>query len=201
VLIVGILIYLFRIADRHSVIITLAGIKFFAVILLGFFIFIIANFSVLYSEILGFEFVFRNIILRVLIYILIFTLITIILDIVPLREMVYYFVKKVKKEKVAIKIGKGHIIELEKQESKIIYIINQIIGYMQLFSVIIITSVVLAMFWNLISITSIEVENFKFSQEAAEYLFISLLLLFGFCLAFSGISWLYYNRESKKIGL
>jgi len=201
VLIVGILIYLFRIADRHSVIITLAGIKFFAVIILGLFIFIIANFSVLYSEILGFEFFFRNIILRVLIYISIFTLITIIFDVVPIREIVYYFVKKIIREKVAIKIGKGQIIELEKQESKKIYIINQIIGIIQFISAIIIILIVIAITGDLISIKYIMIGGLRFSQEASEFMFVSLLILCGICLSFSAISWLYFNRETRNLGL
>ncbi|MFW9880480.1 MAG: APC family permease, partial [Candidatus Thorarchaeota archaeon] len=77
ILFIGITYYLLTIADRHSVILTLAGLKFFALILIGIFIWVINNFSVLDSPIIGFPLIFSTILLRILIFFCVFTIGTI----------------------------------------------------------------------------------------------------------------------------
>lgn len=57
-LFIGVTYYLLTIADRHSITLTLAGLKFFAIILVGIFIWVINNLSILSSPINGFTYIF-----------------------------------------------------------------------------------------------------------------------------------------------
>ena len=107
---IGITYYLLTIADRHSIVLTLAGLKFLTIIVIGIFIMILNNYSILSSPIPGFNDLFQNIFIRILISICIFTIGTVFFDIIPLKEIVYYFVRKVNKREVAIDIGIGQII-------------------------------------------------------------------------------------------
>ncbi|TFG03666.1 MAG: APC family permease, partial [Promethearchaeota archaeon] len=116
----AILYYSLTIADRYSIIITIAGMKFVCVVIVGMLIWSLNNIIVINANIQGFEIFFRSVLLRILIAICIFTICSIFLDIIPIREIVYYLIKKVDRERVAIDIGTGQIIELDKTESSLI---------------------------------------------------------------------------------
>ncbi len=199
ILIVGILFYLFTIADRYSVIITLAGVKFVAVIILGILVYFIANFSVLSSEISGFIFIFKYILLRIMIWIMIISLGVIVLDVIPLREFVHFFVKKADSAKIAIQIGRSQIIELERGQTNKIYLFNKIIGIVQLIFSGFLFIIVLIIFSGLITIEGINIASFTINDVASQFLFFSTTLLFGICLLFSGLAWLYFNRGTKEL--
>ncbi|MFX1259107.1 MAG: APC family permease, partial [Promethearchaeota archaeon] len=199
IFLIAVIYYLLTIADRYSLVITLAGLKFSCIIIVGAFIWIINNLSVLNSSINGFEIFFTIVLLRILIFIGIFTIGTVILDIVPLREWVYFFVKKVDKERVAINIGTGQIIELDKTRSMIIHNINLIIGIIQLISSVFVFFMAFLFGVNIISIEIITFRNYTISQMAAEYFFMTSLIIFGSCLFVSGILMLYLNLGMKKL--
>lgn len=201
IFVIGITYYLLTIADRHSVVFTLAGLKLFAIFLVGTTIWIINNLGVVSSPIQGFSSVFSYILLRILIFICIFSICIIFLDIFPLKELVYLYIKRVNKKEVAIDVGVGRIIELKKPKAKLIYSINFIMGVVQIaFSLFIF---ILAF---LFAFEGISIENITFGgsiipQKTAEFLFIAFLVFFGTTLLFSGPLSLYLNRETKTLGI
>lgn len=198
---IGITYYLLTIADRHSIIFTLAGMKFFAVILVGIFIWIINNLGIIISPTPGFTTIFSFILLRALVFICIFSIGTIIFDIFPLKEFVYFFIKRINKKEVAIDVGVGRIIELKKIKSKMIYYINLIISLIQIASALFIFSLVSLFIFDVITIDSIAIGSPPIPQKTAEFLFNTVLLFFGLIILFSGIFSLYLNRETKTLGI
>lgn len=198
---IGITYYLLMIADRHSIILILAGLKFFALLLVVVFILIINNISVLSSPILGFVITFKTVFLRILIFICVFTIGSIFLDVFPVKELVYFFVKKINKGEVAIDIGIGQIIELKKSKAKIIYYTNILIGVIQTISAIFIYVLVSLFTFNVISIDQISFGNTIIPQKTAEFLFYTILIFFGTILLFCGSSSIYINRETKTLGI
>ncbi|MFX0029560.1 MAG: amino acid permease, partial [Candidatus Hermodarchaeota archaeon] len=201
ILVIGITYYLLTIADRHSIIFTLAGMKFFAFILVGIFIWIINNLSIITSPSPGFVNIFSFIFLRFLIFICIFSIGTIFLDIFPLKELVFFFIKRINKKEVAIDVGVGRIIELKKIKSKLIYYINFAIALVQIASSLFIFSLISLFSLDIISIDNITFGTTEISQRMAEFLFNSILLFFSTILLFSGIFSLYLNRETKTLGI
>jgi amino acid transporter len=201
ILFVGITYYLLTIADRHSVILTLAGLKFLALILVGIFIWILNNFSVLISPIIGFPTTFSLVLLRVLIFFCFFAIGTIFFDIIPLREVVYFFIRRVNKKEVAIDIGIGQIIELKKGKAKLIYNINIIVSIIQIFSSLFIFVIVSLFALDIISIDSITFGSIIISQTTAEFLFNATLIFLGTTLLFGGLFSLFLNKETKTLGV
>ncbi|MFX1590338.1 MAG: APC family permease [Promethearchaeota archaeon] len=191
--IIGVAYYLLTIADKPSISLTLAGIKFFVVIVIGFLIWIVNNFSSVTS--------ITGSMNRILIVIGVFTIGTIIFDLFPLRQVVYYFIKKVDKEKVAIRFGNAQIIELGKKRSKIIHIVNVIITLLQFVSAISIFSIVYLLLNNVIVIEEINLGTTIITKEAGRFLFISTLMFFGIVLFFSTVILWYRNRELKQLGI
>lgn len=198
---IGITYYLLTIADRHSIVLTLAGLKFLVILILGILIWIINNLSELNSPINRFDLAFQFILMRILIFICIFTIATIILDIFPLREIVYYFVRKINKKEVAIDIGIGQIIDLKKSKVKLIYNINLIIGIIQILSSLFIFTLASLFITDIISIENVTIGNTSISEMTTEYIITSVLVLFGIILLFSGPLLLYFNRELKTLGI
>ena len=201
ILFIGITYYLLTLADRHSVILTLAGLKFFALVLVGIFIWVLNNFSVLSSPISGFSSIFSYILLRILISLGIFAAATIFFDIFPLKELVYFFIKRVNKKEVAIDIGIGQIIELKKSKAKLIYNINIIISIIQIVSSIFIFILVSLFARDIISIDSITFGAIFMPQATAEYLFNAVLIFLGTTLLFGGLFSLYLNKEHRTLGI
>jgi len=197
----GVTYYLLTIADRHSITLTLAGLKFFAILLIGIFIWVVNNLSVLSSPIEGFTSIFSYILLRILIFFCIFTIGTIFFDIIPLKELVYFFIKKVKKDEVAIDIGIGQIIELKKSKAKLIYHINNIIDIIQILSSIFIFVLVSFFSMDILSIDAINFGSTIISQKTSEFLFLAILIFLGTILLFSGSNSYYLNKETKTLGL
>jgi hypothetical protein len=192
---------LLTLADRHSVILTLAGLKFFALILIGVFIWVLNNFGILSSPIGGFPSTFSYVILRILITLGVFAIVTIFLDIFPLKELVYFFIRRVNKKEVAIDIGIGQIIELKKSKAKLIYYINIIISIIQIFSSVFIFILVSLFASNLITIESITFGAIIMDQPTAEYIFNGILIFLGTTLLFGGLFSLYLNKETKTLGI
>ncbi len=191
--IIGVAYYLLSIADKPSISLTLSGIKFFVVIVIGIVIWIVNNFSSVNSATVSMN--------RILIIISVFTIGTIIFDLFPLRQVIYYFIRKVDKSKVAIRFGDAQIIELGKKRSKIIHVVNIIITLLQLVSVISIFSIVYLLLNNTIVIEEINLGTTIISKEAGRFLFISILMFFGIILFFSTVILWYRNRELKQLGI
>lgn len=191
--IIGVAYYLLTIADKPSISLTLAGIKFFAVIVIGFVIWIVNNFSSVSSFTVSMN--------RILIIIGIFTIGTVIFDLLPLRQVIYYFIKKMDRAKVAIRFGNAQIIELGKKRSKIIHVVNNIITSFQFVSIISIFSIVYLLLNNIMVIEEINLGTTIISKEAGRYLFISILMFFGIVLFFSTVILWYRNRELKQLGI
>jgi len=201
ILFIGFTYYLLTIADRHSVTLTLAGLKFFALILLGIFIWIINNFSILSSPITGFHATFSLVFLRILIFFCVFALGTIFLDIMPLKELIYFFIRRVNKKEVAIDIGIGQIIEMKKSKAKLIYNINIITSIIQICSSIFIFILVSLFAVDIISIDSITFGTIVMPQETAEYIFNAILIFLGTTLLFGGLYSVYLSKETKTLGV
>jgi APA family basic amino acid/polyamine antiporter/amino acid efflux transporter len=193
ILIIGVVYYLLTIADRSSIVLTLAGIKFFLLISLGSFIYIINNFSNVSRDL-----IFIN---RILIMICIFTIGTIIFDVIPLREMAYYFIRKIDKQKVAIKFGNAQIIELGKRRTKILHFINIMLAISQFISFIVVFIFVFIFYFDIVIIEDITFGMITITQNAAKYFYNSILIFFGIILSFSGIMLWYINRELKSLGI
>ncbi|MFW9901572.1 MAG: APC family permease [Candidatus Thorarchaeota archaeon] len=197
ILSIGITYYLLTIADRHSIILTLAGLKAFAIILVGIFIWVINNLCVLTSPIPGIPAIFSFILLRILIVICVFIIITIFFDVFPLKELVHFFIKRINKDEVAIDIGIGRIIELKKVKAKSIYYANVIINIIQIGSAIYIFTLTSLFVFNFISIESITFGT----QVTGEFLFLAFLIFLGAILLFSGPFSLYINKETRTLGI
>ncbi len=185
------------ITDKPSINLTLTGIKFFFSIIIGLFIWVINNYSVTDPDLI--------IINRILIIVCVFTFITVILDLLPLRELAYYYVKFVDKEKVAINIGNAQIIDLGKKRSSVIHNINLIITVLQFISSLVIFSIGFMFVNSLISIEEIIV-NIGPSITSipgldGTTLFTSILFIFGTFLFICGILSWYRNKEIKLLGL
>lgn len=187
--------YLLTIADRYSIVITLAGIKFLAIIFIGIFIWVINNMSTLKTPIHGFDIFFTTVLLRILIIICIFTLGTVFLDIIPLREVVYFFIKRVDKEKVAINVGVGQIIELDERRSKMIHSTNFIIAFFQLVSSGFLFYLIYLFGLNIISIEQITIGNIIIMNNVADYFFNVCLFFLAVCLLISGMLSIYLNQK------
>ncbi|MCK4287490.1 MAG: hypothetical protein KAX18_14865, partial [Candidatus Lokiarchaeota archaeon] len=201
IFVIGITYYLLTIADRHSIVFTIAGLKTIAIIVVGVFIWILNNLGRINSPIQGFTTIFSLGLMRILIVICIFIIGTIFLDIIPLKELVYFFIKKVSKKEVAINIGVGRIIELKKSKLKLIYNVNRIIGFIQIASSLFAFSLIALITFDIISIENIIFGSIIIPEKTGEFLFVSLLIFFGTILIFSGPLSLYINRETKSLGI
>ena len=197
--VLGMLIYLLLIADRHSKIITLSGIKFLSILLVGLFIWIIKNYAVVTSNIEGGVSLFLNVLLRIMIFFCIFGLFTIFIDFISIREIVNFFVRKFKEEKVAIKIGAGEIIEIEKREKRAIYTANYIIGGIEILGSILSFVLIYLILIDLIVVVEMDFASIKFDSLASKYLITSTLIIFGTTFLLRGISRIYYTYESIKL--
>jgi APA family basic amino acid/polyamine antiporter/amino acid efflux transporter len=195
IFIIGIAFHLLTIADKASINLTLTGIKFFFLSVLGMFIWVINNFSVMNPILI--------LINRILIGVCVFAIATVIFELIPLRELAYFYVKKMDKEKVAINIGNAHIIDLGKKRSKIIHFTNLVITIMQFSACGIIFSIVYFLFNNLLSIQDIILiigtSITYIPSTSSTALFISILIIFGLSLFFCGILSWQRNRESKSL--
>jgi len=197
ILVIGFTYHLLAITDKPSINLTLTGIKFFFSIIMGLIVWAINNYSVTNPDLI--------IINRILIIVFVFTIITVILDLLPLRELAYYYVKFVDKEKVAINIGNAQIIDLGKKRSNIIHNINLIITVLQFISSVVIFSIVFMFVNNSISIQEI-IFNIGpsitiISSLGGTTLFTSILFIFGLILLICGILSWYRNKEIKLLGL
>jgi hypothetical protein len=174
--------------------------KFLSIVVIGILIWSLNNIIVLSSSITGFVPFFRYVFLRILIGICIFTIITIILDLIPIREIVYFFIKKVDKERVAIDVGIGQIIELDKSESRLISKANFIIGLLLIISSIFVFYLVYLFTTNTVSIENLTSKSLKINPTTVEYFTMAAFFIFGTCLLMSGILTIYINREIISLG-
>ncbi len=195
IFVIAITYYILTIADRYSIVITMAGIKFFAILIVGTFIWILNNLSIISSPNPGFEITFTKVLLRILIVICIFAICTVVLDVFPLKEFVYFFIKRIDKERVAIDIGIGQIIQLDNKRIKAIYGTNLVIAFIQIISAGFIFYLVYLFGMKLIIIEKITFGSIVISQTHSNYFFMASLLSLGFCIFISGILLLYLNQE------
>jgi len=197
IFIIGIAFHLLTIADKSSINLTLTGIKFFFLTVLGIFIWVINNFSYVNPILI--------LINRVLIGVCVFTIVTVILDLTPLRELAYFYVRKMDKEKVAINIGNAQIIDLGKKRSKIIHFTNLVITIIQFIACGIIFGIVYFLFNNLLSIQDIILiignSVTYIPSTSGTALYISILIIFGLSLFFCGILSWQRNRQFKSVGI
>ncbi len=196
VLSVGLVMYLISITDRYSILISLSGLKFVASLgLLGI------SYLILNNGIVKLTFFQKTPLLYALIWISIVSLITVIFDIIPLREIYYRIIKKVKKEKVAINVEGKSIIDSNTLGTKIVYILNSLIGIIQIISACLIFFVAILIGLELISILQISIGSAILSQVATEYTFITVLILVGFTTLLSGSSLIFLNFEIRRLNI
>ncbi|MBD3216079.1 MAG: amino acid permease [Candidatus Lokiarchaeota archaeon] len=198
---IGLTYYLITLADRHSILITIAGIKFFSLIFLTISILTLNNYAILDSSVSWGVSFFQLFLVRILIFFGIFAISTLIFDIIPLREFIYYFVKKIDKEKVAITIGGGQIIELERKRVKIIYYFNLFISLVQLIGAFFSIFLAFLVYTDFANIESLIFFDTFINKTGSEFIFITIFLVFGFSMLFSSIAQIYYNKELKTLGV
>lgn len=188
--IVGVTYYLLTIADRHSVRLTLAGIKISLILILAVFIWLINNFSIINPSL-----VLLN---RILILICIFNIGLLVFDVISLREMVYYFVKKVDKQVVAINLGKAQIIELGKKKSKILIFVTSLLISLELIFIVVNFFIILIILNDIVVIQEISLGATLIPQLASKFIFSSLLIFLEFTMIFSSILMWFNYKESKS---
>jgi len=197
ILIIGFTYELLVISDKPSINLTLTGIKFFFSIIIGLFVWVINNFSVVFPEVV--------LINRILIIVGVITIITVIFDLMPLRELAYYYVKFVDKEKVAINIGSAQIIDLGKKRSKVIHYMNLVIAFLQFGAGGVILIIVFMLGNHNIAIQDITLTigtNVSIIHSlAGSTLFTLILFIFGLILVICGILSWYRCKEIKSLGL
>jgi len=197
ILIIGFAYQLVMISDKPSINLTLTGIKFFFSLLVGLFIWVINNFSDISPEL-----IFIN---RMLIIVCVFIIITVIFDLLPLRELAYYYVKFIDKEKVAINIGSAQIIDLGKKRSNIIHYINLLIALLQFSAGGVLLIIVFMLlnqsfaFQDIILNIGTSVSNIP--SLAGSTLFAIILFIFGLILVICGILSWYRSKEIKSLGI
>lgn len=201
ILAIGLVYYMIIIADRYSLVMTLAGIKVICVIVVVVSIWMINNISILSFELSGLDNIFSSVLLRILIIICIIVIVTIVLDIVPLRELVFYFTRKLDRKKVAIDLGFGQIIEFDKTKVKIVYIVNLIIALLEILSALFIFFIVYLFGMNYVSIVQIKLGDIIIQQVMAEYFLVAILVFFASSLLISGVIMVYINREVLVLGM
>lgn len=197
IFIIGITYYMITLADRNSIVLTVSGIKFLSTALLGIAIWVTANLAALSSPIEGNSVIFREVILRILIYICIFSLGTVVLDIWPLREIVYIYAKKVLGR--SKDVGIGPIIELDEKRLRAIHYINIIIAFIQIISAVFVFFIVILISNNIVTLENVIFSNTIIEKEPAEFLFNSILILFGCTICISGLLLYYSSRELKSL--
>ncbi len=199
---VSISIYLLLFADRPSIGLTLAGLKFCSIIVIGILIWIINNLGLVTSPIAGFNMIFTYVLMRVLITIAVFALITVILDIIPIREFVYFFTKKVNKDSVAINVGRASIIALDDKKQKIIHQVNVLIGTLQIISSLFIFIVLIPLLvFKIISVENITIGSTVIPEPSCELIFLISLIIFGVILFLSGLVFTYLKIEERSVGI
>ncbi|MGV9199374.1 MAG: APC family permease [Promethearchaeia archaeon] len=189
ILILGLILYLISIADRPSIKLTIAGLKFFFVIITGFiygFIDWNSNFLVL---------IFKC----VLIISLIISLITVFIDIFPLKELVYW-IKKSNGERPIMKAETSQIVDLSKKDKKLIHFINYILAIFQMTICAAIITLISFFLLFSVNIGKFALGNLIFSEKNNAILII-ILIIYGCILGLSGAIMFSINRESKKLGL
>jgi APA family basic amino acid/polyamine antiporter len=199
--VLGLLIYLLIIADRHSKIITLSAIKLLSIIMTGIFIWFIKNLGVVSSNISGGVSLFLDIFLRILIFFSVFGFLTVFIDLISIREIINFFVKRFKKEKVAIKIGDGEIIEMEKKERSALYSLKYFIGFIEVLGALFTFLLIYLLAINFISIDAIDLGTIQLNSSASDYLLISFLLIFGIAFLLGGMSRIYYTWETIQLNM
>lgn len=195
ILVIGFIYYLITIADRNSIKLTLAGMKVFFTIAIGVLIWLVKNFGVIGAFDSNFVPLFDKILLNILVVVCIISLGTVIFDIIPLREWVYYFIRKRDKENVAIMVGGGQIIELDQKKLRIIHIINDIQALLQIISFVFVGILASLIAFKVFYIQII------ISEMASEFIFTIILIIFCLTLLASGAFSIYVNHESKQIGM
>jgi hypothetical protein len=177
ILIMGFTYELLVISDKASINFTLSGIKFFFSIIIGLFIWVINNFSVV-----SLELIFIN---RILIIVCVFIIITVIFDLLP--------------------IGNAQIIDLGKKRSQIIHYINLLIAILQFSAGGVILIIVFTLVNQSVAIQDIifnlgaSVSNIP--SLAGSTLYTIILFIFGLTLLICGILSWYRNKEIKSLGI
>lgn len=194
--VIGVLIYLLIIADRHSKIITLTGIKFVNLIVIAISILAIKNFGILSSSIPLADMIFADIFLRILIFFCIFSIISIFFDIFTVREVINFFTNRIKKDTVAIKIGDGRIVEMNRKGRFATYIVKYLLGLFEILGAFFIYGLVYILIMDIIIIEQIDFGWLILDAIAVKYLLNSFLIIFGTTFLLRGISRIYYNWET-----
>jgi hypothetical protein len=169
--------------------------KVFFTIAIGVLIWLVKNFGVIGAFDSNFVPLFDKILLNILVVVCIISLGTVIFDIIPLREWVYYFIRKRDKKNVAIMVGGGQIIELDQKKLRIIHIINDIQALLQIISFVFVGILASLIAFKIFYIQII------ISEMASEFIFTIILIIFCLTLLASGAFSIYVNHESKQIGM
>lgn len=195
ILAIGFIYYLVKISDRSSKRLTLTGLKFFFTVIIGGFILILKY----YSQINSILPISNNFIIHILLFVCILSMVTVFFDLISVKEVFYYFLKKNQKDEAIIQINDGKIIVFEDKYKKCIFIINEILAIIQLFFFTLIVIFFILFSIEIITIGELIIGNISVSQENTTFLFSLILIIFGVILGMNGGLSLYINYESKHI--
>ncbi len=191
--IVGVAYYLLTITDRHSIRLTLSGIKFFLILILSTFIWLINNNSILNPSVILLN--------RILILICLFNIGLLIFDVISIREIVYYFVKKIDKQVVAINLGSAQIIELGKKKSGVLNFITISLVSIEVFFCVLNFFIILLFMNDIVIIQELNIGITIVPQLAIKFIFSGLLIFFEIALIFSSILMWFNYKELKSFGI
>lgn len=201
ILFIGFIYYLLTIADRNSIRLILSGIKAFFGIIVGVFVWIIINYSQIQAINPFYESLFNNFILNFVIFICVFSILTTLFDLIPLKEFFYIITRWRKQEKIAIRLGDGHIVDLNEKEKAIIHVFNIIISIAQLIFCVFLIFVMSLFILNIISIQQISIGSLILTETASNFLVTTIITIFAIFIGSSGALSLYITKESREIGV
>ncbi len=177
----GLVYYLFSIADRSTVKLTLAGVKIITTaFLVGIAYYIVEN------EVLP---EISNEISITLTIIALVPIISTVFDLIPMQELMSIFIKKHYKSSVPIQIGQKVVMVLGKRGSRFLFYFNYLGGIMQ-----IATACLLFSLWVWI-ITGISIAI----EIVWDFILKAVIGITALCLFFSGILWIHSGKDLKKI--
>jgi APA family basic amino acid/polyamine antiporter len=186
-LILGILYYLFKIANINSRVLLLAGIKFLAILSIWFL-------AALSTNINNIQF------LAVFIPIsIVFSIISVFFDIVPLREIYTFIERKYNTRNIPMQFGDKYIVLLANKKIKFIRDFNNVLNII-IMGISIVFSVILVMNWTFI--IPFEPNSFTLNfvtTETFNFLWGCCLLVTIFAFFISAYMSIKINKQTQQI--
>jgi hypothetical protein len=159
--------------------------------MIGFIIWAVKNTGVVYSSVQGGEVLFIEVLLRILIFFAIFGFISVFFDIFTVREIVNFFSKRFKKDTIAISVGSGKIIDINRKGKKITYVVKYFMGFLEIVCSFFVFSLTYVLFADLIVVEKLNLGTYQLDALATKYVLITFLIIFATAFLLRGLSRIY----------